>query len=39
MELRKIYASYRTIGNNELFIDLLGFEKHIVPAIYNAWGK
>jgi hypothetical protein len=36
-ELRKIYVNYRTIIDNEPFIDLAYFENYIVPAIYKAF--
>ena len=37
IELRKMYANYRTIIDNEPFIDLAYFENYIVPAIYKAF--
>jgi hypothetical protein len=37
-ELRKIYANYRTITEEEPFIDLANFEKYVVPKIYD-WLK
>jgi len=37
IELRKIYASYRTIRDNEPFIDLAYFESYVVPVIYGAF--
>jgi len=37
MELRKIYANYRTIIDNEPFIDLTYFENYVVPAIYGGF--
>ncbi|MDR2593583.1 MAG: hypothetical protein LBC87_02280 [Fibromonadaceae bacterium] len=37
IELRKIYASYRTIIDNEPLIDLGHFESYVVPVIYGAF--
>jgi len=37
IELRKIYANYRTIIDNEPFIDLVYFENYVVPAIYGGF--
>jgi len=37
VELRRIYTNYRTIMNNEPFIDLVDFEKYVVSEIYRAF--
>jgi hypothetical protein len=37
IELRKMYANYRTIIGNEPFIDLTYFENYVVPTIYRAF--
>ena len=34
-ELRKIYANYRTIMEEESFIELEDFERHVVGKVYE----